>query len=213
MRSIADEAKAKWTEPTWLCADSRELPTLSGAPSAVDFILSCPPYFDLERYSDDGRDLSNCDSYDAFLKVYREIIKAALQRLAADRFCCFIVGEIRDADGFCRNFVGDTITAFAKHGARLYNHAVMMLPLHSLPMRAPASFNASAKLGTCHQHGSCAAIGRRSAGVAARRCTHVGACSMGTLAQSLSSTTDATRTRTPSRSGCTMRSGRWSGFE
>jgi hypothetical protein len=28
----------------------------------------------------------------------------------------------------------------------------MMLPLHSLPMRAAASFNASAKLGTCHQH-------------------------------------------------------------
>ena len=28
----------------------------------------------------------------------------------------------------------------------------MMLPLHSLPMRASAAFAASAKLGTCHQH-------------------------------------------------------------
>ena len=28
----------------------------------------------------------------------------------------------------------------------------MLLPLHSLPMRAPAAFKASAKLGMCHQH-------------------------------------------------------------
>ena len=45
-----------------------------------------------------------------------------------------------------------TIAAFAAAGGRLYNHAVMMLPLHSLPMRAPAAFKASAKLGMCHQH-------------------------------------------------------------
>ena len=51
-----------------------------------------------------------------------------------------------------RTVVGDTIAAFEAHGVKLYNHAVMMLPLHSLPMRAAASFNASAKLGTCHQH-------------------------------------------------------------
>ena len=28
----------------------------------------------------------------------------------------------------------------------------MFLPLHSLPMRAAATFQAAAKLGTCHQH-------------------------------------------------------------
>lgn len=67
------------------------------------------------------------------------------------------MGEIRDEDGFCRNFVGDTISAFqqpdeAHTGARLYNSAIMMLPLHSLPMRAAAMMEASAKLGMCHQH-------------------------------------------------------------
>lgn len=48
--------------------------------------------------------------------------------------------------------MADTIDAFQSAGARLYNSAIMMLPLHSLPMRAAASFNATAKLGMCHQH-------------------------------------------------------------
>ena len=109
-------------------------------------------YYDLERYSGDPRDLSEAQTYAAFLQGYRDIIGRALSRLARNRFACFVVGEIRDPDGFCRNFVGDTIAAFEAHGARLYNHAVMMLPLASLPMRASSAFNASAKLGTCHQH-------------------------------------------------------------
>ena len=66
----------------------------------------CPPQ---ERYSDDPRDLSEAPSYATFLEGYRRIIGHALRRLGRDRFACFVVGEIRDADGFCRNFVGDTI--------------------------------------------------------------------------------------------------------
>ena len=119
---------------------------------AYDFLFSCPPYYDLERYSDDPNDLSAAPSYEAFLEAYQSIIRASVSRLKPDRFCAFVVGEIRDADGFCRNFVGDTISAFQACGAKLYNSAIMMLPLHSLPMRAAASFNATAKLGMCHQH-------------------------------------------------------------
>ena len=47
---------------------------------------------------------------------------------------------------------GMCTSASQEHGARLYNNAIMMLPLASLPMRANAAFAASAKLGTCHQH-------------------------------------------------------------
>ena len=65
----------------------------------------------------------------------------------------FVVGEIRDErTGAMRNFVGDTIAAWLDAGCVLYNHAVMLLPPHTLPMRARAQFEASAKLGMCHQH-------------------------------------------------------------
>jgi len=64
----------------------------------------------------------------------------------------FLIWQVRDESGFMRNLVGDTIAAFTAAGARLYNHAIMMLPLHSLPMRAKTTFDAAAKLGMCHQH-------------------------------------------------------------
>ena len=51
-----------------------------------------------------------------------------------------------------RNFVGDTIAAFQQAGAQLYNSAIMMFPLHTLPMRVSGQFGATAKLGMAHQH-------------------------------------------------------------
>ena len=151
--AIAQQAQARWQHPTWVCADARSLPSLAEAGSGgFDFVFSCPPYYDLERYSRDPQDLSEAATYAAFLVAYGQIISAALAKLKPDRFACFVVGEIRDADGFARNFVGDTIAAFQASGAKLYNHAVMFLPLHSLPMRAAGTFQATAKLGTCHQH-------------------------------------------------------------
>ncbi|KAL1503698.1 hypothetical protein AB1Y20_012171 [Prymnesium parvum] len=152
MRAIAASAAAQWTPPLWIASDSRELPRLEGVPRPVDFVFSCPPYFNLEAYSDDPRDLSCVRSYAAFNAAHRDIIRAAVDRLGKNRFCCFVVGEIRDEDGFMCNFVSDTIAAFLDAGVRLYNHAVMMLPLHSLPMRASNVFSAAAKLGMCHQH-------------------------------------------------------------
>ena len=46
--------------PRWVCGDSREvIPALAqnGIAPQFDFIYSCPPYGDLEVYSDDPRDL------------------------------------------------------------------------------------------------------------------------------------------------------------
>ena len=152
MGQLAEEAHARWQAPSWVVADSRQLPELEAVPERVHFVFSCPPYYDLERYSQDRRDLSLAPSYAEFLNSYKQIIAHSLARLAPNHFACFVVGEIRDEHGMMRNFVGDTISAFIGAGARLYNHAVMMLPLNSVPMRAPAAFKATAKLGMCHQH-------------------------------------------------------------
>ena len=100
----------------------------------------------MSAFSDAGKDISQggpkktdfkAPTYAAFLDAYRAIVADAVARLERGRFACFVVGEVRDADGFMHSLVADTIAAFAAAGGRLYNHAVMMLPLHSLPMRAP----------------------------------------------------------------------------
>ncbi|MGT2495019.1 hypothetical protein ACU4GD_43215 [Cupriavidus basilensis] len=92
--------------------------------------------------------------YPAFLTAYREVISGAVGQLRPDRFACFVVGDVRShrGTGCYRNFVADTIEAFLDAGTQLYNHAVLLTALGSLPIRVGKQFSASRKLGTAHQH-------------------------------------------------------------
>lgn len=134
--------------PQWICADSAE--ALGDAPKA-DFLFSCPPYADLEVYSDDPRDLSNME-YADFLASYRSIITKACERLREDRFACFVVGDVRDARGAYRNFVGDTVEAFRTAGLAYYNEAILVTAVGSLPVRTGRAFGGARKLGKTHQN-------------------------------------------------------------
>ena len=136
--------------PRWITGDSRNLKTLS--PDPCDFIFSCPPYFDLEIYSDDTNDLSNAGDYAAFMDVYCTIIKQAVDLLADNRFACFVVGDIRDKRGLYRNFPSDTIAAFQDAGAMLYNEAILVTAVGSLPIRVAKQFAGYRKLGKTHQN-------------------------------------------------------------
>jgi hypothetical protein len=134
--------------PKYVCGDSAE--TLKSAPFA-DFIFSCPPYGDLEVYSDDPCDLSAMD-YSQFLESYRAIIQASCDRLKDDRFACFVVGDFRDKIGHYRNFVGETIQAFLDAGLNLYNEAILVTSVGSASMRVTKQFNAGRKLCKTHQN-------------------------------------------------------------
>lgn len=134
----------------WMCLDSRELEFQVGAHSA-DFVFSCPPYGDLEVYSDDPRDLSTLD-YETFREDYGVIIGAACGALKPDRFASFVVGDFRDDAGFYRNFIGHTVEAFEAAGLRLYNEAILVTAVGSLPIRAGKQFQATRKLGKTHQN-------------------------------------------------------------
>ena len=46
------------------------------APESQDLLFSCPPYFDLEKYSDLENDASNQDSYEDFIKILENAFKA-----------------------------------------------------------------------------------------------------------------------------------------
>jgi DNA modification methylase len=135
--------------PTWILGDSRNACSL--AAGEYDLIFSCPPYGDLEVYSDDERDLSTLD-YPDFLAAYREIIGTCAAMLKPGRFACFVVGDFRDRQGFYRNFVSETIAAFESAGLRLYNEAVLVTAVGSLPIRIGKQFGRYRKLGKTHQN-------------------------------------------------------------
>jgi DNA modification methylase len=136
--------------PEWIEGDSRTIDKTCKKLDA-DFVFSCPPYADLERYSDDPADLSTL-AYAEFLKAYREIIAKACVRLKDDRFACFVVGDVRDKRGNYYNFVGDTVEAFKAAGLAYYNEAILVTAVGSLPIRAGKQFSASRKLGKTHQN-------------------------------------------------------------
>lgn len=136
--------------PLWHTGDSFSvLKTLGDA--RFDFIFSCPPYADLEVYSDDPRDLSTM-AYEDFRSAYANIIAASCARLKDDRFATFVVGDLRDKTGCYRNFPGHTIVAFEAAGLRLYNEAILITAAGSLPIRVGKQFTATRKLGKTHQN-------------------------------------------------------------
>ncbi|SOC47728.1 ParB-like chromosome segregation protein Spo0J [Rhizobium subbaraonis] len=136
--------------PDWRVGDSRKIGEHCAGTEA-DFVFSCPPYADLEVYSDDPADLSTL-GYEEFRAAYFEIIATTCALLKPDRFAAFVVGEVRDKRGRYYGFVPDTIEAFRRAGLDFYNEAILVTAAGSLPIRAGKQFEASRKLGKTHQN-------------------------------------------------------------
>lgn len=139
-----------YKQPNWYCGDSLDIKKhLNGI--KADLIMSCPPYGDLEVYSDNPADLSNMP-YERFRAAYFKIIKDSCDILKNDRFACFVVGEFRDKKGNYHNFVADTIQAFLNAGLYFYNEAILLTAITGLQLRTERPFVTSRKLGKAHQN-------------------------------------------------------------
>lgn len=137
-------------QPQWYCGDSEKVLSETWQ-HQFDMIFSCPPYADLEVYSDLPDDLSNMN-YKDFTTKYRNIIGKALKLLKRNCYAVFVVGEVRGKDGFYYDFVGDTKRAFIEQGAKLYNDCVLLNVVGSASMRASKVFDAGKKLTKIHQN-------------------------------------------------------------
>ena len=136
--------------PVWTIGDSVNIDTIAKGYKA-DLVFSCPHYADLEVYSDMKEDISNME-YSDFIKAYREIIRKSCDILKQDRFAVFVVGDVRDKNGFYRNFVSDTIMAFWNCGVILYNELILVNQIGSGAIRAGKQFSNSRKVVKHHQN-------------------------------------------------------------
>lgn len=134
----------------WIVEDAQNVAEVCNG-QKFDMLFTCPPYADLEVYSDDPNDLSNMD-YTDFLTAYRTAISEAVALLKDNRFAVIVVANVRDGNGYYRDLVGDTVQAFEDAGMRYYNEAAFITPLGTLPVRAANPFQASRKLGKAHQN-------------------------------------------------------------
>lgn len=119
---------------------------------ATDFVFTSPPYFDLERYSTEGDDLSNCKSYGDYLDDMEGVGKQLFRVLRNNRFCALLLGDVRDEGGFARGLPGDVCRRFRRAGFRLYNEIVYHGSKGgSMRLRAGRQFDHSRKVGRIHQ--------------------------------------------------------------
>jgi hypothetical protein len=137
--------------PQYETGDSTEL--LPMAPRA-DLVFTCPPYGDLEVYSDDPADLSTMD-YPAFMTAWAGVLADSYSLLRDHRYLVVVVGDFRDKRHAYRGFVAHTIVAAQRAGFVLYNSAVIIDPIGTAAQRASAHFPRGRKLTRNHQELLC----------------------------------------------------------
>lgn len=88
-----------------------------------NMIFTCPPYYNLEVYSESENDLSAQDTYKDFLALYKTVIKKCCN--SCNGYIVFVVGNIRDDAGFLLDLPGDTVKIFDEFSFGLYNEIII----------------------------------------------------------------------------------------
>ena len=79
------------TESIYICDDGRNV-RRHIHDSSQDLFFSCPPYFDLEVYSNNENDASNQKTFEDFYTILDRAFSEAIQCLKNDRFAVIVVG-------------------------------------------------------------------------------------------------------------------------
>ena len=82
---------------------------------------------------------------------YNSIIKKSCNLLKKGGYAVFVVGDLRDKEGYQKDFTGMTKHAFAKAGMKLYNELILIEPVGSKAMTLERGFK-NGKLAKVHQN-------------------------------------------------------------
>ena len=152
------EANRKQSDkPRWMGGDSYLLlNVLEG--NTYDFVFTCPPYYDLEVYSDNANDLSNM-AYAQFDDRYISILQKSAEKLKNNRFFAVVVSEVREVSktgdykiGKYRGLVNKTISAMEECGLHFYNDMVLFNSQHQAGRVVDTYFKRNRKVASVHQN-------------------------------------------------------------
>jgi DNA modification methylase len=136
--------------PIWQCDDSLNADAHIEDETA-DLLFTCPPYADLEVYSDDARDISNMD-YEGFKKTYKDILSIACRKLKKNRFAIIVIGDVRDKQGAYRNLIDYTKECMLDNGLKTYNEFILIEQSGTGALRAKHQFEGMRKAIKTHQN-------------------------------------------------------------
>ena len=148
--------KLQSDKPNWIVGDSRKVvPTLT---DEYDFIFTCPPYHDLEVYSDNPKDISNMP-YNRFLTSLNSILTHSVSKLKDNRFVAIVVSEIREQSttrnykiGKYRGFVPSVIEMCEEMGLSFYNDMILYNSQGQASRVSKTYFNRNKKIASVHQN-------------------------------------------------------------
>jgi len=136
-------------EPEYLLGDSTK--TIAALPSdTYDMVIGCPPYYDLEQYSNDPADMSNLPDTEFEAAIIANI-QAVAHAMRPDSFACFVVGSSRGTDGLVRDMRVLFKRAADAAGLGYVNDAVLISCVGSTATRVGGQFTAARSLGRQHQ--------------------------------------------------------------
>ena len=149
--------KEQSKKPLWINGDSNE-ELDKVADESFDFVFTCPPYYDLEVYTDDVKDISNMD-VDSFDKVYESILRKSVQKLKDNRFFGVVVSEVREpsvtgkySTGRYRGLVRKTIDMLESAGMEFYNDMILFNSQHQASRVGKTYFDRNRKIPSVHQN-------------------------------------------------------------
>ena len=119
--------------------------------NSQDLLFSCPPYFNLEVYSNLDNDASNQGTYADFIKIIDKAFTDSIKCLKDNRFAVVVVGDVRDNKGFYYGIAEDIKAIFKKAGCHLYNELILLEIYGNLALRV-GRYMEHRKVGKCHQN-------------------------------------------------------------
>jgi len=106
-----------------------------------DLVFTCPPYWNLETYSEQSNDMSSISSYSEFLTEMSRVYEKCVSLMHEDSYCCFVVADFRDYSEGRKlinrlvPFVSDMIRCGEDSGLTLYDKVIVKKPMGTAPSR------------------------------------------------------------------------------
>jgi hypothetical protein len=134
----------------YVLADGRFVDKLERK-QGFDFAFSCPPFYNLEKYSDLAEDLSNMGTYEEFNEAMDQCACSHYKIMKPGAFVCFVVGNFRDKSGELVDFRGDTVQNFRRAGFKFWQDIALCKNFASAAKRSTNSWKGQ-KLVPCHEY-------------------------------------------------------------
>ena len=149
-QALFNNERTKGLNANYICDDGRNVLN-HVEENSQDLLFSCPPYFDLEVYSDMPNDASNQKEYKDFISILDTAFSNSIRCLKENRFAVIVCGDVRDKKGNYYRFPDHIKEIFERNNMPLYNELILIDPVGNLQLRV-GKYMEHRKVGKTHQN-------------------------------------------------------------